>query len=104
MEIMIRIKDRTFSIGHKGFRKVSHQNWKNAFGAFEALVRFQSDKMAKDDVRLKAHIKKKTAEWAVLEESPELMAIARFGWEATGKDWDDKDYQGYHEEPKEEEE
>ncbi len=103
MEIMIRFRNRTFSIGHKGFRKVSHQNWKNAYGAFEALVKFQSDKMAKDDIKLKAHIKEKQAEWAEYEESEGLMNIDRFGWEASGKDWDDPSYQGRHEEPKEEE-
>ena len=69
MEIMIRIKNRTFSVGHKGFRKVSHMNWKNAYGAFEALVRFQTGKMVKDQAKLEAHIKEKRAEWAEQEES-----------------------------------
>ncbi len=103
MEIMIRIKNRTFSVGHKGFRKVSHMNWKNAYGAFEALVRFQAEKMAADEKALKIHIEEQQAEWATIEASEGLMNTLRFGWEAMGKDRDDPEYQGRHVEPKEEE-
>ncbi len=45
MEIMIQFKHHTFSLGSKGYRKITHHAWNKAQEAFELLILSQTGKM-----------------------------------------------------------
>ena len=62
MEIMIQTKRFTFSLGSKGYRKVTHAQWDKVRETFEILTLSQTGKMKDKSAELKAEERKLRSE------------------------------------------